>query len=131
MAACEAIPEDARLWRRVSPISQAPSVDDPSDVVVRGDAFRARPSEDGTSVDLAAVHEAANRSAIALLDGMDDTWGVAEITMKHCRDLECHVVKTSGDPNDAHAEVIPRPNKRVSRELSLAATWAVKPRWPR
>ncbi|HZQ86841.1 MAG TPA: hypothetical protein VFA83_18490 [Acidimicrobiales bacterium] len=126
------IPDEAELWRRVPPDRVKASDADPTLPAPQGNCFRARAGEDeGISVDLAAVHEAAGEGPEVMVAAHDPEWGVLLVTARQCRDLKLEVVSDPFDGNPAHALIKPPPQKTPSRQLSKVATWVVTPRWPR
>lgn len=122
-----------RIWRRVTPFDLRGAPDDPErTVIAQGGAFRSRSGEDGSSVDLADVHEAAGHGPEALLASADKHCGVLEITIAACREAapgyDVHVDAEPG--NAAHALIKPHVGKKPSSRITKKARWVVTPPWP-
>lgn len=120
---------DEILWRRVPPNRLKWGNDDSPRVLPQSNAFRARGTDDGVSVDRASLHRAAGRGPGTLLAApeCDERWGVLETTVAICAKLGFDVIEDPIDGNKAHALIVPLPTSGKSKKLTESASWIVTP----
>lgn len=99
--------------------------------VPTGDAFRTKGSEDGVSVDVAAIHLGNGHDPSVMLDEVDAAerhmWGVLEVTVSEVEAEDLAAVLDEVEGNPAHALITPPPSRHKSRRLSKGARWALEP----